>query len=145
MLMLVLAPVARAEVTTNQTVSYTFNQYISCLNGGAGDEVSLSGTEHIVTSSTVDRNGGVHTTHHVNRYISGSGTSGAEYVGVGIPNVIVTNTRGPFPYETTYVETASIIGKGSADSFLVHVLVHLTIDAKGNTTADVFAFNADCH
>jgi hypothetical protein len=50
------AGAARAQVTTNETVSYPFSGYVSCANGGAGELVNGVIDVHNLITSTSNGN-----------------------------------------------------------------------------------------
>ena len=70
-------------------------------------------------------------------------TSGRPYRVVEADRVD-TNTSGPPPLEATFEETLNLIGQGAADNQQVHVLVHTTVNANGEPTAEVFNYIIHC-
>jgi hypothetical protein len=138
------AALARADsFTDNEKVPTDIAVFIDCANGGAGDEVFLSGNLHILFHGTFDGSGGVHLKSHFQpQGISGySLVTGAKYQATG-------ETQDHFNLKVgsqfTYVNNFKIIGQGPGNNFLVHENLHLTVNANGTVTASVDNFSITC-
>lgn len=120
--------------------------FVPCAIDGAGEFVSLSGTLHVVTRITIDANGGFHGTAHFNpQGVKGVGlTSGDTYQGNGVTKTTTNIAGAGFPFTETFVNNFRIIGPGPDNNLLVHQTIHLTINANGDVTADVFVDSAEC-
>ena len=118
-------------ITENLKFPIALDVFVPCANAGAGEIVSLSGTLHEVFHITFDGNGGVHVKiHDQPQGIRGFGqTSGAKYQATG-----VTQQR-PNTNPFTFVNNFRIIGQGPGNNFLVHQVVHVTVNANGAVTA----------
>lgn len=71
--------------------------------------------------------------------------SGAEYVGTGITRDGFHEPRDETGAANfTFVNNFRIIGKGDAPSFLAHDVVHVTVNANGDITAEIEHVGAEC-
>lgn len=106
--------------------------------------IDLTGEVHAVFSVTVDANGGVHISTHFNNVgVSGIGlTTGDRYHAAG-PNHFVSNSRGT-QNELTFVNDFLLVAPGSGNNLRIHELVHVTVDANGEITAEVNSLAVDC-
>lgn len=132
-------------VTTQEKVPLDMSVFVSCARDGAGENVQLSGTLHIVSRAVDDGSGGFHVSSHSNpQGVSGVGLiSGDKYQGTGVTRNNV-NFKPPFPSESTYVNNFRIIGQGPGNNYLVHETIHMTVNANGEVTADVVNTSVDC-
>lgn len=71
-------------------------------------------------------------------------TTGAEYIGTGMSHQAFTESLDGGAATLTSVDNFRIIGKGQAPSFLAQAVVHTTINANGNVTADVALTSEEC-
>lgn len=104
---------------------------VPCANGGAGDQVDLSGSLHELFHVTVDDSGAVHVTSHDNpQGINGVGeTTGAKYQATGVTEDHENQGSGGLPVTFTYVNNFRVIGQGPGNNFLFHENMHVTINA----------------
>jgi hypothetical protein len=135
----------RAEVTTNTSVPIAFLDFVPCADGGAGEFVLVSGDLHILITTTVDANGGFHgKTHFQPQGISGFGLStGARYQATGVQQESFNAPSGG-TITDTFVNNFRLIGQGRGNNLLVHQSVHMTTNANGDVTADVFNNSITC-
>ena len=143
LMVLALTLPAQAEVVTNDKIPVDISVFIPCAVGGAGEVVILSGNLHILTSVTLDGNGGFHAdTHFQPQGISGTGlTSGDKYQGTGVTR---SSFNGKVGFENTFVNNFRIIGQGPGNNLLVHQNVHITVHPDGTVTASVDNFKVEC-
>jgi hypothetical protein len=118
--------------------------FIPCANGGAGEDVFLSGNLRILSVITIDQNGGYHAQNQFQpQGITGVGSvTGTKYQATGL-----TRSADNFvnlPYTSTYVNNFRIIGQGSGNNFLVHETFHITLNAFGELTAEVDNYSVEC-
>jgi hypothetical protein len=139
------APVkAQADsFTVSQTFPIDITVFVPCANGGAGEDVEITGNLHDLFHVTFDGVGGLHVTVHDNpQGISGFGlTTGDTYRGVGITEEHFNGTVGS---TDTFVNNFRIIGNGPGNNFSVHENIHVTINANGELTAFVDNFSVTC-
>ena len=111
--------------------------------GGAGEAVELSGTLHVLTHTTLDGSGGVHTKlHRQPQGVKGTGlTTGAQYQGTGATQ---EQFNGKVGEVRTSVNNFRLIGHGPANKYLVHQTLHVTVNANGEVTASVDNFSLEC-
>lgn len=138
------APDPGFAVVLNAGFPFARDVFIPCALDGAGEIVSLSGTIHVLITTTQDATGGIHFDRHAQpQNMTGVGqTSGASYQGTGVTR---TQFNAPgLPYETTFVDNFRIIGQGSGNNLLLHTTMHQTFDANGNMTADILNTSVEC-
>ena len=134
---------AATTVTTSTSIPIDAVVFVPCANGGAGENVELTGTLHDLFSLTFDGKGGVHVKTLDNpQGVSGTGQStGAKYQGTGGTQSVFDAQVGS---ETTNINNFRIIGQGPGNNFLVHENFHVTVNANGTVTAFVDNFSVDC-
>jgi hypothetical protein len=140
-----IPPPTRAEMTTNTSVPIEFLDFVPCADGGVGEFVLVSGYLHILITSTVDANGGFHCkTHFQPQGMSGIGLStGAKYQATGVQQENFNALSGGAINET-FVNNFRLIGEGEGNNLLMHQAVHMTTNANGDVTADVFNNSITC-
>ena len=129
--------------TTSTTFPFDLVVFIPCANGGAGEDVELSGTLHDLFHVTFDNAGGLHIKALDNpQGISGVGlTTGTKYQATG-GTQFEFNTKVGF--EETDVNNFRIIGQGRGNNFLVHDNFHVTVNPNGTITTMHDNFRIDC-
>ena len=136
------ASLAAITVTENEVIPLAFSVLVPCANDGAGEIVAMEGYLHILSHVTQNDNG-FHVKQLANpQHMSGTGAAtGDRYQGTGA-------TREMFnvgPGETfTYVNNYRIIGQGPGNNFIIHQVVHTTINANGDLTTEVDNLSVDC-
>ncbi len=109
-----------------------------------GENVDISGTDHLVVNETFDGNGGAHISTHENIHVTGTGnTTGASYVGSQSLNSEENDNSGG-TITMTLALPFELISKGSAPNFLVHALLHITINPNGVVTSSIDTFSEEC-
>ena len=112
------------------------------INPCNGETLTFTGSFHGVFNVTVDDAGlVVHLVMNDNIHVSGTGDQGSSYVG-GATDQLTFNGR--VGVEQTSVSSFTMISKGSAPNFYMHVLVHFTLNADGTLTANIFSVTASC-
>jgi hypothetical protein len=144
MIALLVPSTGRSEVITQIEMPLATTITVPCAARGAGEMIDLTGEVHAVFSVTVDANGGVHISTHFNNVgVSGIGlTTGDRYHAAG-PNHFVSNSRGT-QNELTFVNDFLLVAPGSGNNLRIHELVHVTVDANGEITAEVNSLAVDC-
>jgi hypothetical protein len=130
-------------LTTNQEFEVSFPVFVPCANGGAGEFVLLSGTQHQLFHVTTDGNGGLHLKSTIqSQGLSGIGLTTADrYQGTGATQSETDLTVG---VEQTLVSSFKVIGEGTDNNFLVQQTTHLTVTPNGDLTAFVNDFSVEC-
>jgi hypothetical protein len=143
---------------SNTSLDWTGAQaFIACINNGAGEYVTFNGSVHTLYRSTTTDN---HTSAHVTinpQGLSATGlTTGTVYRAVGVVDAYTINfntsqpqnaqTSATFLNRTFFgLQTGfSYIGQGTGTKFVIHQLVHLTVNANGDVTADFSNFTPNC-
>ena len=140
------AAFAQADTTTtNEFIPFSQLAFVPCADGGAGEEVLITGTLHVLSHVTVNGK-----RVNINQQFQPQGatgvgqTTGAVYRGTG-----GTRFHDTFPLtngatEFTYVNSFVIIGPGPDNNLLIHETVHTTINANGEVTSDVANISVEC-
>ena len=138
------AGMALAQATTD-----TFNETEPLENvvdnPCTGEPLLLTGELHILFHVTEDANGGFHVqTHFQPQGVSGTGlVSGEQYRGVG-----VTRDAAYFPpgelRETTFIDRFYFVSKGPSENMLATTTTHVTFNANGEPTAELFRLEIKC-
>lgn len=132
---------AATTATINIFEPFAQTNFVPCANGGAGEDVLLSGILHVQAHATVSNSGNVVArTHFQPQGVTGVGqTTGDVYRAVGITQETAHGT-GTF----TYVNNFRLIGPGTDNDFHVKQTIHVTVDANGNVTAVVDSTTTTC-
>jgi hypothetical protein len=135
------APAAAANVT-NTTFRVPADVQINpCF---PTDVVNLSGTIHVVISSTTDRSGGVHTTQSLNSKLAGASiTTGTRYVN-SEKHHSSWYEGGPFPVIHTETYDFVLVSRSNTPNYVLHMTVHTTVTANGRPAAVVDNMHVDC-
>jgi hypothetical protein len=142
-LLAVWTPSLHAAVTTNVKIPVNIPVFIPCAAGGAGELVVLQGNLHALVRFTMSASGTIHAAIHFQpQGISGVGqTTGDKYQGTGVTQDQFNATVG---HEETFINNFRIIGQGNGNNFLIHQVVHITINANGTVRAFVNMQSVDC-
>jgi len=129
--------------TVSERFPIDLTVFVSCADGGAGEFVQLIGTLHVLSSVTVDSNGGFRDKSVFNpQGVSGTGlTTGDKYQGTGTTTSVFRLTVG---VSQTYVNSFLIIGQGSGNNFLVQETFHFTVNPNGELTVFFDNFSVEC-
>ncbi len=127
------------------TLNFTepFNSAGTPLCGG--EEVVFSGDAHFVIHENFDDQGGVHTTFHVNyqRALATGVTTSTRYA----MNETTTTTSyvSSLPATFTTIINGNLIGQGPAGNTGFHLVLHMTLNANGEPTSEVFIEDVRCN
>lgn len=137
------ADTAAQPVTRVEEIPVDETLFVPCAAGGAGEEVHLTGKLHHLVHFIINSTGGVHFKFQSNdQGITGTGlTTGDKYHRTGATNSEFNAKVGE---QTTVVDSFNIIGQGNGNNFLVHVTLHITVNANGTVTSEVFDFSVEC-
>jgi hypothetical protein len=130
------------QVKTNEQFPLDVTMFVGC----TGELVHFTGTVHFEDTVVTDDRGNTHFQSHFNSQdVSGVGqTSGIMYRGSEAVNFTTNNTVGPPPFEFTHVDPFHLISQGPADNFICQAVIHVTVNANGETTSEVMNFRCDC-
>lgn len=132
-------------ITTNDFVPFAQVVFVPCANGGAGENVLISGTLHLQDHITINNNRANIKIHAQPQGAGGVGlTTGDTYNATG-----VTQEQDSLPLvggaaEFTFINNFKIIGQGPDNNLLVHQTVHVTINANGVVTTVVDNLSVEC-
>jgi hypothetical protein len=118
--------------TTNETIEFSSNLFNQC----NGDDVTFSGTLHVVNTMTTDASGGTHLKTHINyQNVTGTGIpSGINYRVRTVSNEVINDADGP-QSTATVISTVKLIAPGPALNFFLRIVLHITVNANGQTTS----------
>jgi len=146
LIVLVSASMARAAAESIQ-VPFGGPVFVPCANGGDGETIDMSGTLHILTYTTEDANGGLHT--YVHFQPQGATAVGQDtgdiYRAVGVTQQSMNIHSSGFPVTQTFVNNFRMIGPGPGNNLQMHQTMHMTIDANGTTTVDFDKPSINCN
>jgi hypothetical protein len=135
------SPLPPAQTFTD-SVSVPLEMYVDipCAN----ETVYLTGPLHILYHFTLNPNGGYQVvSHYQPQGVTGIGpVSGAKYQATGVTSDHF-NIKG-LPYTSTYINNFRIIGQGPGNNSLIHVNMHVTVNANGELTAYVDNYSSTC-
>ena len=119
---------------------------VPCANGGAGEDVLVSGTLHIVSNFNIDNSGGVHGKIHFQpQEATGLGLiTGDTYQATGVTQQTMNVNAGGLPFTATFVNNFRLIAPGPGNNLQVHQTIHTTINENGVLTADVDNSSVEC-
>ena len=139
-----LAPAMTAtSLTSSQVVNFGAAAFVACALDGAGETVTISGSLHVVSHTTVNDAGHVLImTHFQPQGITGTGSvSGDRYRATGVTR---STFRGRVGESDTYVNNFLLIGPGPNNNYTVHETFHFTINANGELTVVTGDLRIDC-
>lgn len=127
--------------TTNEDIPFTSSVFNQC----NGDNVTFSGTMHVVNTLTTDADGGTHLKTHTNyQDVTGTGTpSGITYRVKSVSNEVVNDNDGP-QYNATVISTLRLNAQGPALNYFLRIVMHVTINANGETTTQTQEVSVEC-
>ena len=133
---------ATAEaITTNVTSTLGSVQFYPC----AGELIELRGDYHTLFHVTFDATGGTHVvSQHNSQGISGMGLESGTLFQASDSDRRTTNIFGAPGFDTTYVDTFLLIGRGDGPKLLVQVTLHVTFAPDQGFTAQVSNVRSEC-
>jgi hypothetical protein len=140
------AAVSRAQattVTTNEQIPFSLIAFVPCANDGAGEDVLVTGTLHVLSHVTIDAQGGLHVKQHFQpQGATGVGlTTGDTYHATGVTQEEFNFTGG---FTDTFINNFRWIGQGPDNNLLVHQTIHVTITPTGEVTSEVDNTSVEC-
>ncbi|HEX8337256.1 MAG TPA: hypothetical protein VF621_11045 [Pyrinomonadaceae bacterium] len=128
-------------VTTSENIPFASTLTNPC----NGDLVTFSGTLHVVNSMTTDASGGTHLRTHINyQNVTGTGTpSGLTYKVRTITNEVSNDADGP-QSNATVISIVKLTAQGPALDFYLRTVLHVTVNANGETTSTVEETSIEC-
>ena len=131
-----------ASVTTASTVPFALTAPHPCQPGTI---VTLTGTLHFEFKTHFDSAGGLHVKLHANpQDVTGSDTNGVTYHAHGATNQSIL-IKANAADENTFVNTINVRGSEKDTSFVIHEVVHITVNANGEVTAVVVKSDLKCN
>jgi hypothetical protein len=132
-----------AVLTVSQRFPLELEQFVPCAAGGLGETVALSGELHELFHVTISLGGNVVVKTFDNpQGVTGVGlTTGAQYQATGVTQEIFSLRVGA---TDTFVNEFHVIGQGPDNNFVVREVLHLTINANGELTAQIDNFSVEC-
>ena len=113
------------------------------LNTCNGEDVLITGTQHLVISVTADEAGGFRYSVRANGIITGVGlTTGTRYRGAAAGTLHGSSTSGATT--ATFISHSTLAGQGAVPNPRVNIVIHTTINANGTATATVEKVRAQC-
>jgi hypothetical protein len=141
-----LPALAKADTTTTNVKVPFDNEitFVSCANGGAGEDVHFTGYSHEVFHVTLHPSGEYQMTAHFNlQGAKGTGlTTGDTYQVIHNGNQVVHIGK----VGDTFIEVLNfrIIGPGPGNNYLSHMNFYVTVNANGEVTTQVENIKVTC-
>ena len=134
--------------TIREFVPFAFLTVVPCANGGAGEEVLISGVSHILDHMTTNENRFLQKFLGQQQRMTGLGlTTGDMYHGTIIGQFThstqLSNVVNHFVL--TFISNVTLNGPGPDNNFHVRFNRHLTFNANGEITSVVDNFTVDCN
>ncbi len=133
--------------TENSIVSepYASTLFIPCANGGAGEDVNLTGTVRIVRQEIYNNQRFTFTLHAIPDVITGVGLStGDTCTAIGGSQSTVTGTiEYGGQYSATYIQQMRFTGQGV--SFVVKYKFHVTVTSDGEISTRIDEEEIECN
>jgi len=117
---------ARAQVITNETVSYPYSGFVSCANRGAGELVTGTIAVHNLVTSNVTENVDSSTFQFQPHGSLIGRITGDTYQMTGLTRGTYAESPQSGTYTLTYVETYQLIGPGPGNNLRVREVAHIT-------------------
>lgn len=124
---------------------YESTLFIPCANGGAGEDVTLTGTVRIVRQETNNNQRFTFILHAIPDGITGVGLStGVNFTAIGGSHDVVTGTiEYGGQYSATYVQQMRFAGQGI--TFVVKYKFHVTITSDGQISTRIDEEKVECN
>lgn len=129
-----------------EIIPFAVTRFIPCANGGAGEDVVITGTAKFKLVEFLDGNGGFHGmfSFQTLEYGGVGQITGDIYQGVGgkeRQNIYIGPTG--YPYSTNF--TANYNYHGPNSNFREKFHVNLVYNANGELTANFYSLSIDCN
>lgn len=133
--------------TENSIMSepYGSTLFIPCANGGAGEDVTLTGTVKIVRQETYNNQRFTFTLHAIPEGVTGVGLStGDNFTAIGGSQEAITGTiEYGGEYSATYIQQMRFTGSGI--SFVVKYKFHVTVTSDGEISTRIDEEKVECN
>jgi hypothetical protein len=108
-----------------------------------GEDIALTGTAHVVFSTSQSDGSGFHLEFQMNQVLSGTGlTTGRHYRSI-TTSAFTLNMDG-LPLEQTSAGSSRLLGQGAGGDLVAHFTQHITVDAGGNLRVFKTDFRFEC-
>jgi hypothetical protein len=124
---------------------YASTLFIPCANGGAGEDVTLTGTIKIVRQEMYNNQRFTFILHAVPQGVTGVGLStGDNFTAIGGSQETVTGTiEYGGQYSATYIQQMRFTGQGI--SFIVKYKFHVTVTSNGEISTRIDEEKIECN
>jgi hypothetical protein len=146
--LLMLAVAGSAAVSAQATTStqrFTQPFVLDGMHPCTGEAVTLRGELVITTRTTVDSNGGFHSSFRlVPQHVIGESDSGITYRAVGGHREHVNVSADQAPATFTLTDMFNVLSQGGADNYSAFTLIHVTVNSDGVATAETSLRRVEC-
>lgn len=137
-----IAPEASTR-TSLVAVPFVNTFYVPCANGGAGEQVDLSGETNFVYQIQSNEQGFTLSYHFNHHGVTGVGvSSGEKFVGSGGSQTIISGSWTNDKWESMATEQMRVTGQNT--TFVVTYKYHITVTADGEVAVWIYEETADC-
>lgn len=133
------SPTLSTSEWERSVVPFQTSMFVSCANGGVGENVNLSGTLEISTHTLTDADGGLNVRSMVRpSQVTGLGeATGVAYRGHGLTSMHETYYPAGQSAAGSMLNIVRIIGQGKGNNLHVHLVTHQRWDENGNLGHEV--------
>jgi hypothetical protein len=137
-----IAPQASTR-TSLVAVPFINNVYVPCANGGAGENVALSGETNFVYQLSWNEQG-FNLSYHFNHHgVTGVGLStGETFVGSGGNQTVASGSFVDGKFESISTQQMRVTGQNT--SFAMNYKYHITVTPDGNVAVQIIEETVDC-
>jgi hypothetical protein len=136
---------AASSATTSQRLDNSHSGFVPCANGGAGENIQLTGVLHVTQHTTTSSSGKMvlHLTFNPQGTTGVGLVTGDTYRSTGVTGLIV-HFRDGQPVSNTYVNNFLLIGPGRGNNLRVKELIHVASNANGELVSEVVQIDIGC-
>jgi hypothetical protein len=132
---------AAAQATVIQTNTRVPIDFI--MTSCSGEQVIISGEEHIVFHSTTSANGDTTAGTHINFHLQGTTPGGTTYnANETLNGVEVSHVNGQRTFEN--VAQLTLVSQGSTDNLRVRTVIRTVFNSNGEPTSTTSQFTVEC-
>ena len=126
-------------VQTNTRVPIDFFSANSC----TGEEVIISGEQHIVFHSTTSANGDSTARLHINFHLQGTTPGGTTYnANETVNGIEISHVNGQRTFQN--VAQLNLVSQGSTDNLRGRTEIRTIVNSNGEVTSTTFEFTVEC-
>lgn len=140
-----LNPARATTITENYRVPFEIPVFVSCANGGTGEDVLISGSLHVILHRMINTNRFVLKTQSQAQGMRGVGQiTGDKYQGTFAAHETINGSFVNGQFKDTFVFNFRVLGQGPSNNFIMQIFTHMTINANGEVATRIDRFKVLC-